>query len=166
LTTAFHHEGPSAVRYPRGRGPGLPVDASLVCLPVGKGEVRRRSGQPAGSRARVALLAFGSLLTPALEAAEVLDATVANMRFVKPLDGELLRELAQDHGLFVTLEENSVIGGAGSEVARFLEQAGIAVPVVRLGLPDRFVDHGDSGVLLAQLGLDAEGIVTRCRAAQ
>ena len=112
------------------------------------------------------MLAFGSLLTPALEAAEVLDATVANMRFVKPLDGELLRELAQDHGLFVTLEENSVIGGAGSEVARFLEQAGIAVPVVRLGLPDRFVDHGDSGVLLAQLGLDAEGIVTRCRAAQ
>ena len=165
LSTAYYHDGPSAVRYPRGSGPGVGVDKSLETLPVGKGEVRRHSGLPAGAPQRVALLAFGSMLTPALAAAEELDATVANMRFVKPLDEALVKRLAAEHTLLVSIEENAVVGGAGSEIARCLEQARIATPLLRLGLPDRFVDHGDTAALLGQLGLDAQGIVASIRAA-
>ncbi len=121
-------------------------------LPVGRGELRR-TGK------RVALLAFGAMLAPALKAAETLDATVANMRFVKPLDVELVRQLAADHELLVTIEENALIGGAGAEVARALEESGLTTPLLRLGLPDRFIDHGDSGLLLAEAGLDDAGIV-------
>ncbi len=153
LSTAFRHQGPSAVRYPRGPGAGVPVVGSLDSIPIGKGELRRRG-------TRVALLAFGSMLAPALQAAEELDASVANMRFVKPLDAALVGELARTHELLVSLEENTVIGGAGSEVARCLASLGLTTPLVRLGLPDRFIDHGDSMHLLSQLGLDAAGIVS------
>ncbi|MBE7459112.1 MAG: 1-deoxy-D-xylulose-5-phosphate synthase [Zoogloeaceae bacterium] len=158
LTTAFLHDGPSAVRYPRGHGPGVALQAGLASLPIGKGEIRR-------SGARVALLAFGSMLAPALEAGERLDATVANMRFVKPLDHELVRELAFAHDLLVTVEESVVIGGAGAEVARSLEEQGLNTRMLRLGLPDRFTEHGDAATLLAQLGLDAEHIAERVKRA-
>ena len=158
LTTAFHYDGPTAVRYPRGSGPGTPLDEDLQSLPIGKGEILR-------SGSGVALLAFGSLLQPALAAGEELDASVANMRFIKPLDRELVKQLAESHDLLVTLEENSVIGGAGSEVARALEEMGLTKRVLRLGLPDRFIDHGECGALLAELGLDATGIVASVRAA-
>ncbi len=161
LTTAYHHDGPSAVRYPRGSGPGTPIEKSLTALPIGKAEIRRKSSLPPSNRQRVALLAFGSLLTPALAAAEKLDATVANMRFLKPLDIDTVCALAREHGLLVSLEENTIIGGAGSEIARCLEQAGIDTPLLRLGLPDEFIDHGDTATLLAQLGLDADGIVNK-----
>ena len=154
LTTAFSHDGPSAVRYPRGHGPGVPTERELVALPLGKGEVRR-SGN------RIALLAFGSLLAAALEAGDMLKATVVNMRFIKPLDHDLVKELAFGHDLLVTLEENAVIGGAGAEVARSLEDQGLNTRLLRLGLPDRFTEHGDSATLLAQLGLDAESITER-----
>ena len=152
LSTALTISGPSAVRYPRGSGPGTPVEPGLETLAVGRGELRRHGKQ-------VALLAFGAMLTPALKAAETLDATVANMRFVKPLDVELVRQLAASHELLVTIEENALIGGAGAEVARALESSGLRTPLLRLGLPDRFIDHGDSALLLAEVGLDDAGIV-------
>ena len=163
LTTAFRHPGPSAVRYPRGSGPGVPLDTALESLAIGKAEIRRQSSGT--YRARVALLAFGSMLTPALAAAEALDATVANMRFVKPLDRAQVKLLAETHDLLVSIEENTLIGGAGAEIARCLEESGLPTPLLRLGLPDQFIDHGDSTKLLAQLGLDAEGIVARVDAA-
>lgn len=158
LSTAFHHEGPAAVRYPRGSGPGVATEADLLGLALGKGELRRQGK-------RVALLAFGSMLTPALAAGEELDASVANMRFVKPLDAGLLRTLAESHDLLVSIEENALIGGAGSEVARCLEEQGSTTPLLRLGLPDSFIDHGDSAQLLSQLGLDAKGIVASVKKA-
>ena len=156
LTTAFRWEGPSAVRYPRGSGTGAPLEKALLDLPMGKGE-RRRRGQ------KIALLAFGSMLTPALEAAEVLDATVANMRFVKPIDRELIIELAREHSWLISVEENALIGGAGSEVARVLEESGSSTPLLRLGLPDRFIEHGDQALLLSEIGLDRDGIVRSAR---
>jgi 1-deoxy-D-xylulose-5-phosphate synthase len=162
LSTAFSLDCPAAVRYPRGSGPGTLVETALTTLPVGKGEIRREGS-------RVALLAFGAMLGPALKAAEALGATVANMCFVKPLDVELVAGLAASHELLVILEENALIGGAGAEVARALEEAGLTVPLLRLGLPDKFIDHGDSAVLLADNGLDAAGIelsVRRRMAAQ
>ena len=156
LTTAYRLDGPSAVRYPRGTGPGVALTTELETLPVGKGEIRRRGRD-------IALLAFGTLLAPSLQAGETLDATVANMRFVKPLDHELVRELATTHALLVSIEENAVIGGAGAEIARALEVQGLKTPLLRLGLPDRFIDHGDQAQLLAELGLDAKGIVSSIR---
>jgi len=156
LSTAMTVDGPSAVRYPRGSGMGTLPDTGLAPLPVGKGEIRRQGKD-------IALLAFGSMLAPALAAGEVLDATVANMRFVKPIDRELVVKLAREHSLLVSVEENALIGGAGSEVARVLEDAGCATPLLRLGLPDRFVDHGDHARLLAELGLDRDGIVGAIR---
>ncbi len=156
LSTAYAHDGPSMVRYPRGGGNGSIPSTQLDVLPVGKGEIRRQGQQ-------VALLAFGTLLGAAISAGEQLDATVANMRYVKPIDAELIVELAGNHSLLVTIEENAVIGGAGSEVERVLTERGIKVPVLRLGLPDRFVDHGEQGQLLAELGLDADGIVSSVR---
>ena len=161
LSTAFAINGPTAVRYPRGTGPGAKLDAGLDALPVGKGEVRRRGKG-------VAILAFGTLLGAALEAGETLDATVANMRFVKPLDHALIKELAASHDLLVSVEENAVVGGAGAEVARSLEAQGLKTPLLRLGLPDRFIDHGDQASLLAELGLDAKGIaasIKKCESA-
>ena len=159
LSTAFKHEGPSAVRYPRGTGPGVPIEPQLNTLPVGKGEIRRRGKD-------IALLAFGSMLTPAMDAAEELDASVANMRFVKPIDRELIIELAREHSLLISVEENALIGGAGSEVARVLEEINSPVQFVRIGLPDRFIDHGDQARLLAEVGLDKDGIINTVRTHQ
>ncbi|MBU1365718.1 MAG: 1-deoxy-D-xylulose-5-phosphate synthase [Gammaproteobacteria bacterium] len=157
LSTAYTLDCPSMVRYPRGGGTGKLPACNLDTLPVGKGEIRRRGKD-------VALLAFGSLVPAALAAGEELDATVANMRFVKPLDVELIVELAGNHSLLVSVEENAVIGGAGSEIERVLAERGLNVPVLRLGLPDRFIDHGEQGQLLAELGLDKDGIVRAVRA--
>jgi 1-deoxy-D-xylulose-5-phosphate synthase len=151
LSTAFRLDTPAAVRYPRGCGTGVRLDDDLQTLPVGKGELLR-----AGRG--VALLAFGSMVAPALAAGEILDASVANMRFVKPLDIDLIEQLAGMHRLLVSLEENSLIGGAGSEIARFMAERGLATPLLLLGLPDRFIDHGEQEELLAELGLDAKGI--------
>jgi 1-deoxy-D-xylulose-5-phosphate synthase len=158
LYTAFQLDAPTAVRYPRGTGPGVTPSREMQALPVGKGEVRRRGR-------KVALLAFGAMLAPALEAGEELDATVANMRFIKPLDRQLVAELAATHELLVSIEENAVIGGAGSEVARVLEELALEKRLLRLGLPDHFVDHGDTAMLLAELGLDRAGIVAQVRQA-
>jgi 1-deoxy-D-xylulose-5-phosphate synthase len=155
LTTAFRLDAPAAVRYPRGTGPGAAIDASLASLPVGKAVVVRESRQ---RRGRVAILAFGAPLAAALVAAEANEATVVNMRFVKPLDVELVLSLARDHDALVTVEENVVAGGAGSAVAEALAAAGVEIPLLNLGLPDAFIDHGDPAFLLAQCGLDAKGI--------
>jgi 1-deoxy-D-xylulose-5-phosphate synthase len=157
LTAAFLHDGPAAVRYPRGSGPGVAVDPGLEPLPLGKAQLRRQGR-------RVAVLAFGTMLAPALAAGEALDATVVNMRWVKPLDGALLAELAASHEAFVTVEENVVGGGAGSAVAEALAAAGIVRPLLQLGLPDRFVDHGEQAQLLRLEGLDAGGIERAIRA--
>jgi 1-deoxy-D-xylulose-5-phosphate synthase len=156
LTTAFRQSGPAAVRYPRGTGPGVEIQSALTELPVGRGEVRRESAAPADA---VAILAFGSMVPPALAAAEQLEATVANMRFVKPLDEELVQRLADTHDALVTVEENVIEGGAGGACLEALATQGITKPVLQLGLPDRFVDHGDPALLLKECGLDAPGIV-------
>ena len=140
-------------------GRGVEPNQTLEALPFGKGEVLRLAQRPQGqSGSRVAILAFGTLLYPALEAAERLDASVANMRFIKPLDLELMTELALSHDALVTVEEGCAMGGAGSAVLEALQAAGIAVPVLTLGLPDEFIEHGDPGKQLALRGLDAAGI--------
>ena len=157
LFTAYSLGTPAAVRYPRGTGPGVPVEAKMTALPMGKGEVKRRG-------TGVAFLAFGSMVAPCLKAAEALDATVANMRFVKPLDLDLVRELAASHGVLVTVEENVVMGGAGSAVLEALAAIGWAGKVIQLGLPDGFVEHGDPAGLLKECGLDSEGILGQVRA--
>ena len=155
LTTAFRLGTPAAVRYPRGTGPAVAIDPSLEGLPVGKGVVVREGRRRAD---RVAILAFGAPLAAARAAADRLDATVANMRFVKPLDVDLVLELARTHDALVTVEENVVAGGAGSGVAEALAAAGVAIPILHLGLPDAFVDHGEPAALLADCGLDPDGI--------
>jgi 1-deoxy-D-xylulose-5-phosphate synthase len=136
---------------------GVAIQQEMQALTMGKGEIRREGE-------KIAILAFGSMLTPALAAAGELNATVANMRFVKPLDEELTLRLAQTHDLLVTVEENAVMGGAGSAALEFLVSQGMTVPVLQLGLPDRFVEHGDPAKLLAACGLDREGIVRAVRA--
>ncbi len=156
LTTAFHQPHPSAVRYPRGAGIGAVPSKELRTLPFGKGELRRKSNAPIGSR--VAILAFGTLLYPALEAAELFDATVVNMRFVKPLDIDLMKSLAADHDYFVTVEDGAIQGGAGSACLEALSALGINKPLLQLGIPDEFVEHGDYKLLMAKCGLDVEGI--------
>ncbi len=158
LYTGYSLDGPSAVRYPRGTGPGVPLQAEMKALAIGKGEIRRRGK-------KIAILAFGSMVKPALAAAEALDATVANMRFVKPLDTELVKELAAGHDLLITVEEHQVMGGAGSSVCEALAGLGLEKRVLLLGLPDRFVDHGDPAKLLSAVGLDAEGILKSVRTA-
>jgi 1-deoxy-D-xylulose-5-phosphate synthase len=151
LTTAYQYPGPAAVRYPRGAGIGAVVETELSSIEMGKGEIRRQGKG-------VAILAFGTMLAPSLQAAETLNATVANMRFIKPLDTALVAELAASHDLLVTIEEGSIMGGAGSAVTEALSAAGIVKPILQLGLPDKFIDHGDATQLLAQCGLDAAGI--------
>ena len=151
LYTGFMHDGPAAVRYPRGPGSGVPVESDMQALPLGKAELRRKGS-------RIALLVFGSLLQPALEAGDAFNTTVVNMRFVKPLDEELINELARTHELLITLEENAVTGGAGSAVNECLAAANLAVRVVNLGLPDEFLGQGSREELLAECGLDAAGI--------
>ena len=161
LTTALACEGPAAVRYPRGAGPGVAIEQDLNSLPKGRGEVRRSTKARAGHR--IALLAFGSMVPAAIAAAEEFDATVANMRFVKPLDATLVHQLARSHDALVTIEENAVIGGAGSAVLEALAAADLTLPVLQLGLPDRFVDHGDPALLMKECGLDAVGIAASIR---
>lgn len=156
LTTAFHQPHPSAVRYPRGAGVGAIPSKELCTVPLGKGELRRKSNAPVGQR--LAILAFGTLLYPALEVAEQIDASVANMRFVKPLDVELLKSLAQDHDYFVTIEDGAIQGGAGSACLEALSAMGINKPLLQLGLPDEFVEHGDYKLLMSQCGLDSAGM--------
>ena len=157
LTTAYHQPHPSAVRYPRGSGIGTVPSKELRTVPFGKGEVRRKSCAAAGKR--LAILAFGSLLYPALDVAELLDATVVNMRFVKPLDVELLKNLAQEHDFFVTVEDGAIQGGAGSACLEALNAMSIVKPLLQLGLPDEFIEHGDYGLLMAKCGLDVEGMI-------
>ena len=150
LCTGFRHDGPSAVRYPRGAGPGVPVETDLQALPVGKAEERRRGSG-------IAFLSFGPLLHHVMEVAERLDATVFNMRFVKPLDEDAVLSLAREHELLVTVEENAV-GGAGGAVSECLAAHGMVRRLLQLGLPDRFVQHGGRGNMLTDAGLDAAGI--------
>ncbi|MBG4299665.1 1-deoxy-D-xylulose-5-phosphate synthase [Pseudomonas aeruginosa] len=151
LTTGYLFDGPAAVRYPRGSGPNHPIDPDLQPVEIGKGGVRRRGG-------RGALLVFGVQLAEAMKVAESLDATVVDMRFVKPLDEALVRELAGSHELLVTIEENAVMGGAGSAVGEFLASEGLEVPLLQLGLPDYYVEHAKPSEMLAECGLDAAGI--------
>lgn len=151
LSTAYLYNGPASVRYPRGSGTGVEVDTSLDPMPLGKGEIVHEGGS-------IAILAFGTMVAPAVEAGKDIGATVANMRFVKPLDTELVARLAQSHDVIVTVEEGTIMGGAGSAVAEALAQSGIVRPVLHLGLPDKFIDHGDQQKLLSMCGLDAAGI--------
>lgn len=157
LTTGFRHAGPAAIRYPRGNGPGVTIDPALSALPIGKAEVRRRGHG-------IALLAFGCTLAPAEAVGAELGATVVNMRFVKPLDEALLLELVRTHDALVTLEDNAIAGGAGSAVGECLAAHGIEIPVLQLGLPDRFLEHATREELLAAAGLDADGIRRAIRA--
>ncbi|MBB5216854.1 1-deoxy-D-xylulose-5-phosphate synthase [Parapusillimonas granuli] len=157
LSTCYQHPGPASVRYPRGSGSGATVSEGLDTVPLGKAVVRRQGG-------RIAILAFGTLAVAAGKAADALDATLVDMRFVKPLDEALLRELSQSHQAFVTVEEGAVMGGAGSAVLEFFSRERIDRPVLQLGLPDRFIDHGEQAAILAGLGLDAEGMQASIRA--
>ena len=151
LYTAFQLNGPAAVRYPRGSGTGVAIEKTMTALPVGEADVRRQGKH-------VAILAFGSMLAPALVAGQALNATMVNMRFIKPLDESLVLKLACTHELLVTVEENMVSGGAGSAVNECLAARGVVADCLNLGLPDRFVEHGERAELLADCGLDADGI--------
>lgn len=156
LYTAYEHDGPAAVRYPRGSGPGVAVGTDMKLIPIGEAE-RLRSGS------RIAILAFGSMVNPALETAEALDATVVNMRFVKPLDRKMIAEIAASHELIVTLEENVVAGGAGAGINEALSELGYVLPTLNLGLPDEHLVHGSPQQMLADVGLDATSIEKRIR---
>ncbi len=151
LSTGYAHQGPAVVRYPRGSGPGVAIADTLETLPIGKAEPRRRGRN-------VALLAFGPMLEVALAVGEELNASVINMRFIKPLDGDLLRELARTHAAFVSIEDNAIAGGAGSAVAEFFASSGIHAPMLHLGLPDAWLEHASREQVLAEAGLDAAGI--------
>jgi 1-deoxy-D-xylulose-5-phosphate synthase len=151
LTTGYQYKGPAAIRYPRGAGIGAAIKQELTAIEIGKGEIKRK-GQ------KIAILAFGSMVAPSMTAGDTLDATVANMRFVKPLDVELVRKLAAEHDCLVTVEEGAVMGGAGAAVAEAMAAEGIVKPLLMIGLPDKFIDHGDPAKLLASVGLDGAGI--------
>ena len=157
LTTGFLHAGPAAVRYPRGKGPGIAVKADLESLAIGKAEIRHQGS-------RIAILAWGSMVTPALTVGKQLNATVINMRFIKPIDEQLLLELAKSHDVFVTVEENVIAGGAGSAVNNFLQAQRILMPVLNIGLPDSFIEQGTREELLAVCGLDAQSILAKVEA--
>ncbi len=161
LSTCYQYPGPATVRYPRGGGTGVAPGADLQTVPLGKAVVRRERG--ASAKGGVAILAFGTRLAPALQAAQALDATVLDMRFVKPIDREQILAQAASHAALVTVEEGSIMGGAGSAVCEVLNDAGVTIPVLQLGLPDAFIDHGDQARLLADLGLDAAGIEASIR---
>jgi len=156
LSTGHLYNGPAAVRYPRGSGPNATIDGDLEPLEIGKGVIRRQGS-------KVALLVFGVQLAEALKVAENLDATVVDMRFVKPLDEALVRELAGSHELLVTIEENAIMGGAGSAVSEFLSAEGVLKPMLHLGLPDVYVEHAKPAQMLAECGLDAAGIEASVR---
>jgi len=157
LTTGFLHPGPASVRYPRGKGPGTKVDNALTSLPIGKAELRHQGS-------RIAILAWGSMVTPALDVGKQLGATVINMRFIKPIDEALLLALAKSHDVLVTIEENVLAGGAGSAVNDFLQAQRILMPVLNISLPDSFVEQGSREELLALCGLDVQGIKMKIEA--
>ena len=157
LTTCYQYPGPATVRYPRGSGSGADIHPGLDTVPVGRGIVRRRGE-------KLALLVFGTLLPSAMKVADALGFTVVDMRFVKPIDAELVLEMASKHEGLVTIEEGCLMGGAGSAVAETLAHAGVVMPLLQLGLPDRFIDHGEQGALLASVGLDVAGIERSIRA--
>ena len=152
LTTGYRHNGPAAVRYPRGTGIGTEVETKLTEIEIGKAQLKRKG-------TKVAILAFGTMVQPALDAAEVIDATVVNMRFVKPLDQSIIKEIADNHDLIITIEENAVLGGAGSGVAEYLLSLGDKTSICIMGLPDKFIDHAEQKQQLASCGLDAKGII-------
>jgi len=152
LYTGFLLDQPCAVRYPRGTGPGVAVEEQMSAIPIGRAALRREGK-------RVAFLAFGPMLEYCLEAAETLDATVVNMRFVKPLDDDMVLRIAAQHELLVTVDENAIAGGAGSAVNECLAAHDAQVSVLNLGLPDRFIQHGGRGDMLREAGLDSEGIL-------
>ena len=151
LSTGYHFDGPSAIRYPRGKGPSQEIETGLNPVEIGKAKLRRRGSS-------IAILAFGSMVTPALKVAEKLNATILDMRFVKPLDEETIGDMAKQHQLLVTIEENSLMGGAGSAVNEFLNASNYQIPVLNLGLPDAFLEHGNTPQMLAEVGLDAGSI--------
>ncbi len=153
LYTGFMHQGPASVRYPRGKGPGVTLDKTMTALPLGKAEIRHQGS-------RIAILAWGSMVTPALEAGKQLGATVVNMRFIKPIDADLILEMAKSHEVLITVEENVIAGGAGSAVNEFLQAQRILMPVLNIGLPDSFVEQGTREELLSLCGLDIQGILT------
>ena len=159
LNTGFYHKGPAAVRYPRGKGPGVAVEGGFDTLPIGRGVVERRGRD-------MAILAFGTMVAAARQGAGAVDATLVNMRFIKPLDEALIEEMAATHKLLVTLEENAIMGGAGSAVAEFLHRRGIAVKLVQHGLPDRYIEHGEREQQLADCKLDAQSIEDLLRECQ
>jgi 1-deoxy-D-xylulose-5-phosphate synthase len=152
LYTGFQHQGPAAVRYPRGTGPGKTVVKDMQVMPVGKAEVVKRGSG-------VAILAFGSSLEPCTEVASRIGATLVNMRFVKPLDEEVIDEMAQSHNLLVTVEENAVAGGAGSGINELLAAKGVTVNILNIGIPDRYIEHGTRQDCLAFAELDVNGIL-------
>ena len=156
LSTGFQYQGPAAVRYPRGGGIGAAIEASLDTLPIGKAELRRRGRS-------IALLAFGAMLAPAMKAGEALNASVVNMRFIKPLDQKLILELAASHEALVTLEDNAIAGGAGVAVGELLAAHGVTLPLLHLGLADQFLEHASREELLSESGLDAAGIESAIR---
>jgi 1-deoxy-D-xylulose-5-phosphate synthase len=155
LYTATTLPGPSAVRYPRGQGAGAPIVAEMTALPVGRGEIRREG------RSGLALLVFGTLLDTVQPIAEALDATLVNMRFIKPLDVDLLRDIASRHRGLISIEENAIAGGAGSAVAEALAEAGINLPLHLIGIPDRYIEHGSREDCLADAGLDRTGLAAQ-----
>jgi 1-deoxy-D-xylulose-5-phosphate synthase len=156
LTTGFEYKGVAAVRYPRGAGSGVTINTALDILPIGKGEIARESSVKKDKK--VAILAFGSMLAPALNAAQILDCCVANMRFIKPLDINLIKKLAKSHDLIVTVEENALMGGAGAAVLEAMQSMNLTNATLCLGLPDIFIEHGVHETMLAQCGLDSAGI--------
>ena len=166
LSTGYQYKGTAAVRYPRGGGAGAHSTHSLETLPIGKGNVIRASSLTHHGNhthhenygKKVAILAFGSMVTPSLAAANNTDATLVNMRFIKPLDSDLIEKIAKTHDLIVTVEENSLMGGAGSAVMEAMQSLNISTPTMCLGLPDTFIEHGVHETMLAQCGLDEEGI--------
>jgi 1-deoxy-D-xylulose-5-phosphate synthase len=156
LSTGYFHNGPAAVRYPRGKGPGTRIEKNISPVSIGKAILRREGHS-------VAILAFGSMVDSALKASEILDATVVDMRFVKPIDEEIIGDMAASHRLIVTLEENTVMGGAGSAVNEFLLQANYQIPILNLGLPDRFLEHGKATDMLSEINLDSKHIANSIR---
>ncbi len=152
LYTGYMLDQPAAVRYPRGTGPGVAIREEMTAIPIGKAEIRRQGRG-------IAILAFGAMVQPCLEAGEELDATVVNMRFIKPVDSGMLLQLVNDHDLLVTVEENVVQGGAGGAVSEVLNKHGITVRLIHHGLPDKPLEHGSQEDMLAQAGLTKEGIL-------
>jgi 1-deoxy-D-xylulose-5-phosphate synthase len=155
LYTGTTLSSPSAIRYPRGTGPGAPISAEMLALPVGQAQLRREG------RCGLAILAFGALVDSAQKIAERLDATVVNMRFVKPLDEKLVLSIAARHRAIITIEENAIIGGAGAGVGELLAAAGLQLPMLHIGIPDRFIEHGTRDTCLARAGLDLAGLTTQ-----